>query len=313
MVMLRAFAAIGLAALLAAFVGALFPHPRSSRAWHGAVVRESVADEVEEPPAASGATEPDEPDAPDAPIVLMQVAPAEPASATTSSTPSAADAGKPPTSPSPADAGEGWGGVHYNVAETVKSLDEAAKKVADEAKKQEASSPPHPAEVAEETEQSVVSKSTDVPQPLQIPVVGTKPEALEDTFTDARASGARPHDAIDIMAAAGTPVVAVDDGRIVKLFLSERGGITAYQFDASERFVYYYAHLQAYAPGLAEGQVVHRGDPIGTVGSTGNANPAAPHLHFAVMVLGPEKHWWQGQAINPYPLLIAPTGKLAGE
>ena len=125
--------------------------------------------------------------------------------------------------------------------------------------------------------------------------------------------GARAHDAIDIMAPAGTPVTAVADGRIVKLFLSERGGITAYQFDASERFVYYYAHLQAYAPGLAEGQLVHRGDPIGLVGSTGNANPAAPHLHFAVAVLGPEKHWWQAKAINPYPLLIAPEGNLAAQ
>ena len=105
------------------------------------------------------------------------------------------------------------------------------------------------------------------------------------------------------MAARGTPVVAVEDGRVAKLFRSDAGGITIYQFDPSERYAYYYAHLQGYAPGIAEGRPLKRGDVIGQVGSTGNADPAAPHLHFAVFVLGPEKEWWKGTAINPYPLL----------
>jgi murein DD-endopeptidase MepM/ murein hydrolase activator NlpD len=108
------------------------------------------------------------------------------------------------------------------------------------------------------------------------------------------------HDAIDIMAARGTPVVAVNDGEVVKLFDSVRGGLTVYQFGPQQKVVYYYAHLDRYAPGLAEGQMLHRGDPIGFVGSTGNASADAPHLHFEIGVLGPEKHWWQSRPINPY-------------
>ena len=107
------------------------------------------------------------------------------------------------------------------------------------------------------------------------------------------------------MAPRGTPVLAVDDGRIVKLFDSKPGGTTVYQFDPSEKFAYYYAHLDRYAAGLAEGQQVKRGDVIAYVGSSGNANPAAPHLHFSVFVLGAEKQWWKGTAIDPYPLLTA--------
>lgn len=137
---------------------------------------------------------------------------------------------------------------------------------------------------------------------LRVPVEGVARDALWDTFEDARSEG-RQHDAIDIMAPAGTPVVAVADGHIEKLFDSERGGLTVYQFEPSGRFAYYYAHLQAYAPGLAEGQRVRRGDPIGYVGSTGNADPAAPHLHFAIFRLGPERNWWEGEAINPFPPL----------
>jgi peptidoglycan LD-endopeptidase LytH len=201
--------------------------------------------------------------------------------------------------------------VQYNVEQAVEAVDQAVEKLATEAKQQEAASPPHPSEVADEAQESAVALATDMPPPLLIPVHGVAPSALHDTFAEARAGGTRPHDAIDIMAPRGTPVVAVDDGRIAKLFTSERGGLTVYQFDASERFVYYYAHLDAYAPGLAEGNTVRRGDPIGTVGFTGNANPAAPHLHFAVMVLGEAKRWWEGRAINPYPLLIAPDDGLA--
>ncbi|HVF34645.1 MAG TPA: M23 family metallopeptidase [Candidatus Saccharimonadia bacterium] len=149
---------------------------------------------------------------------------------------------------------------------------------------------------------------TGIPAKLLIPVEGAKAETLIDTFTQARGGGSRPHDAIDIMAPSGTPVRAVDDGKIVKLFLSDAGGITAYQFDPTEKFAYYYAHLERYADRLAEGQVVKRGDVIGYVGYTGNANPAAPHLHFAIVVLGPEKRWWEGTPINPYPVLIGATG-----
>ena len=121
-------------------------------------------------------------------------------------------------------------------------------------------------------------------------------------FPDARSDG-RPHDAFDTMAPPGTPVLAVPDGTVEKLFDSKRGGLTIYQFEPSGRLAYYYAHLQRYADGLAEGQAIRRGQVIGYVGSTGNANPAAPHLHFAIFVLGPERRWWEGTASNPYPIL----------
>ncbi len=137
---------------------------------------------------------------------------------------------------------------------------------------------------------------------LLLPVAGIRPSQLQDTFTDARSAG-RSHDAIDIMAPAGTPVLAVADGHVEKLFDSARGGLTIYQFEPGGELAYYYAHLQRYADGLAEGQAVKRGQVIGYVGSTGNASPDAPHLHFAIFVLGPEKRWWEGIAINPYPLL----------
>lgn len=145
---------------------------------------------------------------------------------------------------------------------------------------------------------------TSLPQDsgLLIPVLGILPRQLSDTFTHSRGAG-RLHDAIDIMAPRGTPVVAVADGRIAKLFDSKPGGLTVYQFDVEEKLAYYYAHLDSYAPTLVEGQQVRRGDVIGYVGSTGNASPDGPHLHFAVFVLGPDKKWWQGTAINPYPLL----------
>ena len=148
------------------------------------------------------------------------------------------------------------------------------------------------------------SSPADAPTGLLLPVQGIKASQLRDTFTDARSEG-RVHDAIDIMADAGTPVLAVADGAVEKLFDSERGGLTIYQFEPSGRWCYYYAHLQRYADGLAEKQVIKRGEVIGYVGSTGNASAEAPHLHFEVHVLGPEKQWWKGESINPYPLLQA--------
>ena len=148
-----------------------------------------------------------------------------------------------------------------------------------------------------------VAVAPDMPvTSLLIPVQGVNANALTDTFNDARSQG-RSHDAIDIMAPAGTPVLAVADGHVEKLFTSERGGLTIYQFEPTGRLAYYYAHLQAYAPDLGQKQSIKRGDVLGYVGSTGNASPQAPHLHFAVFILGPEKRWWEGQAINPYPLL----------
>ena len=148
------------------------------------------------------------------------------------------------------------------------------------------------------------SSASDAPTGLLLPVQGIQASQLRDTFTDARSEG-RVHDAIDIMADAGTPVLAVADGTVEKLFDSERGGLTIYQFEPSGRWCYYYAHLQRYADGLAEKQVIKRGEVIGYVGSTGNASADAPHLHFEVHVLGPEKKWWKGESINPYPLLQA--------
>jgi peptidoglycan LD-endopeptidase LytH len=136
---------------------------------------------------------------------------------------------------------------------------------------------------------------------LSLPVNGVRADQLVATFDEAR--GDRPHEAIDIMAPRGTPVVAPEGGRIAKLFWSKAGGHTIYQFDPSERYVYYYAHLDRYADGLAEGQTVTRGQTIGFVGSTGNAKADASHLHFAIFLLTPEKRWWDGMALDPYPVL----------
>ena len=142
------------------------------------------------------------------------------------------------------------------------------------------------------------------PTGLAIPVAGIKPDQLVDTYTQARAGGQRTHDAIDILAPEGTPVIAAAPGRIEKLFFSNGGGgVTAYVRSPDRRWSYYYAHLLSYAPGLAEGQQVRRGQVIGRVGHTGNANPAGPHLHFAILRMNPGERWWQGTAINPYPLL----------
>ncbi|WP_256735193.1 M23 family metallopeptidase [Variovorax sp. dw_954] len=138
-------------------------------------------------------------------------------------------------------------------------------------------------------------------RPLRFPVEGIDPDKLTDTFNDGR-PGHR-HEALDIPAPRGTRVVAVDDGPLVKLFTSKAGGLTVYQFDPSGRLAYYYAHLDRYADGLQEGKPLRRGDLIGYVGTTGNAPPDAPHLHFAVFLLGPQKQWWKGEALNPYEAL----------
>jgi peptidoglycan LD-endopeptidase LytH len=138
---------------------------------------------------------------------------------------------------------------------------------------------------------------------LTIPVSGTMAAHLTDMFGDARGGGSRSHQALDIMAPRGTPVVAVEDGRIEKLFTSDAGGLTIYQFDPSRTYSYYYAHLDRYADGLTEGKAVKRGEVIGYVGFTGNASPEGPHLHFAIFKLGPEKRWHEGTPLNPFPVL----------
>ena len=141
--------------------------------------------------------------------------------------------------------------------------------------------------------------------PLIIPVQGVRREQLSDTFTQARANGARVHDAIDIMAPLGTPVLATADGTVEKLFTSQAGGLTIYLRCDDRRFIHYYAHLASYAPGLAEGQRVKQGQVIGAVGFSGNADPAAPHLHFAIQLTTPEAKWYEpSTALNPYPLLM---------
>jgi len=136
---------------------------------------------------------------------------------------------------------------------------------------------------------------------LAVPLPGIDITRIPDTFNDAR-TGHR-HEALDIMAPRGTPVMAVAEGNVVKLFNSKQGGLTVYQFDNNAQYCYYYAHLDRYAPGLKEGMLLRKGDVLGYVGSTGDASPDAPHLHLAVFRLGPEKHWWEGTAIDPLPLL----------
>lgn len=138
---------------------------------------------------------------------------------------------------------------------------------------------------------------------LVVPVEGVGRGGLVDTWGQSRASGARAHEAIDIMARRGTAVLAAADGTVEKLFQSLRGGITVYVRSPDRRRIYYYAHLDRYAPGLAERQRVWAGDLLGFVGATGDASPDAPHLHFAIEQVEPQEGWWQGRAVNPYPLL----------
>jgi len=151
---------------------------------------------------------------------------------------------------------------------------------------------------------AVIAEGFDVgPAGLAIPVVGVKADQLTDTFAQARAGGGRQHDAIDIMAGEGTPVIAAADGTVEKLFNSALGGTTIYERSADRNWVYYYAHLSAYEPGLHEGQRLKRGQVIARVGHTGDASPDGPHLHFAINRMAPGQRWWSGTSINPYPLL----------
>ena len=137
---------------------------------------------------------------------------------------------------------------------------------------------------------------------LAIPVMGIQSAGLVRSYHEAR-SGQREHEAIDILAPRNTPVIAVEDGTIAKLFTSKAGGLTVYQFDPGEQYSYYYAHLERYADGLKEGDRVSRGQILGYVGTSGNAPKGTPHLHFAVYRLTPDRHWWQGTPIDPYDIL----------
>jgi len=138
---------------------------------------------------------------------------------------------------------------------------------------------------------------------LFFPVAGYDAKPLADSFGDARDGGDRRHNAIDIMAPRGTPVLSVEDGRILRLSKSSKGGITVYATDPEERFVFYYAHLDRYHTNIFAGQPLLRGDTIGYVGTTGNAPAHAPHLHFQMMHMPADRKYWNGEPINPYPFL----------
>jgi murein DD-endopeptidase MepM/ murein hydrolase activator NlpD len=143
---------------------------------------------------------------------------------------------------------------------------------------------------------------------LVIPVRGYEVDDLVSTFHDPRGSSRR-HEAIDIIAPRGTDVLAVEDGRVAKIFTSAAGGLTVYQFDPSETFVYYYAHLDNYAPGLKEDAMLRKGDVVGTVGTTGNAPKDTPHLHFAIAKLDPDKRWWGGTTLDPFLVWRDPSSE----
>jgi peptidoglycan LD-endopeptidase LytH len=137
---------------------------------------------------------------------------------------------------------------------------------------------------------------------LTSPVAGVTKAAMRDTYDEMR-GGTRRHEALDIVAPRGTAVLSAAPGRVLKLFDSKAGGLMVYAADSSERFILMYGHLDAYQPGLAEGQALRRGQALGIVGTTGNAPPTVPHLHFAVARSSDVKQWWKGMPVNPYPLL----------
>jgi peptidoglycan LD-endopeptidase LytH len=164
-------------------------------------------------------------------------------------------------------------------------------------------------EIAEPTPPPISDRSTAQTGTLVIPVDGVKAEQLTDTWGQSRAGGARIHKAIDIMAPRGTLVVAAAPGRVEKLFDSKDGGRTVYVRTPDGRTVHYYAHLDTYRAGLREGQQVRTGEVLGTVGSTGNASPDGPHLHFEVKRMAPGESWHQGREVNPYPLLAGTAAR----
>ena len=163
---------------------------------------------------------------------------------------------------------------------------------------------PAPAPAADRDTTSVVASPAELDAlraALAIPVQGVAAGALHDSYDEARVGHS--HQALDILAPRGTPVLAATDGRVLKLHDSAAGGLMVYQADASDRFILMYGHLDGYAPGLADGAPLRRGQLIGYVGTTGNAPPGTPHLHFVVARGRPSVSWWKGTPVNPYPLL----------
>ena len=153
-----------------------------------------------------------------------------------------------------------------------------------------------PASLASESDLTVLRHE------LAVPIGGVPTSMLRDTYSELR-GGTRPHEALDILAPRGTPVLSATNGRVLRLFNSKPGGLMIYATDSSERFILIYGHLGAYAPGLTDGQPLRQGQQIGVVGTTGNAPPGTPHLHFAIARAADLKQWWKGTPVNPYPLL----------
>lgn len=203
-----------------------------------------------------------------------------------------------------------WGPPHPSVSRTSQDLDAIAadlpRRVAATPPRLEPDRPivrpdaghemPGVAPGAESTE-SLVDELRD--KRLLIPLASIEARSLRSSFRETRGSG-REHEAIDILAPRHTAVRAVEDGAIAKLFLSKAGGLTVYQSDPSGRFVYYYAHLERYADDLREGAAVRRGQTLGFVGTSGNAPPDTPHLHFAIFRLTEDRRWWDGEPIDPF-------------
>lgn len=165
--------------------------------------------------------------------------------------------------------------------------------------------PPLPGE-SDAVAQTLETSTADRPKEsetreLMVPVLNVRADDLSDTFTDARGDNRRLHEAIDILAPAGTSVRAAAPGTIEKMFVSDAGGNTIYVRSQDRETIHYYAHLGEYAKGLKDGQRIRRGQRLGTVGSSGNASPKAPHLHFAIMRTTKDAKWWEpANAINPY-------------
>ncbi|WP_326524424.1 M23 family metallopeptidase [Sphingomonas sp.] len=147
------------------------------------------------------------------------------------------------------------------------------------------------------------------PSGLVVPVAGVAPRQIADTWGHSRAGGERAHQGTDIMAPGGTPVLAAAAGTVEKLFDSDAGGRTLYVRSPDRRWSYYYAHLAAYAPGIGEGQGVRAGQHIAFVGDTGNAGAGNFHLHFGIARMRPDERWWQGEPVNPYPLLVGSAAR----
>lgn len=158
---------------------------------------------------------------------------------------------------------------------------------------------------AERTAPNAGTTGAAVPLHLAMPIAGMDPATLKDSFQDQH--NGHTHEALDIPAPRGTPVTAAIEGTVAKLFTSKQGGLTVYQYDDSQQYCVYYAHLERYAKGLKEGMLLRKGDVLGYVGTTGNAEGTEPHLHFTVFQLGPDKKWWKGTALDPLPMLTQPA------